>query len=283
MSKWFVKNKRLNIVKDNNMNTNNENGWMQCKNCEASFQINEWNKHLYVCNECEFHMYISPVERLDSILDEKSFIEINNHLSSYDMLSFSDTLPYSLRIEKAENSTKTKSAICTGTGTINKIPVAIGIMNFKFMGGSMGSVLGEKIVRLIEKAIIKKLPLIIFCSSGGARMQEGLFSLMQMSKTTAALANYKKTSQPYISVLTHPTTGGTTASFASLGDIIIAEPGALIGFAGPRVIEQTIRQKLPSGFQRSELLMEKGFVDIICSRKKMRKTIYNILKHLRNN
>ncbi|MFC2171199.1 acetyl-CoA carboxylase, carboxyltransferase subunit beta [Acidobacteriota bacterium] len=283
MEEWFVKDKRLKISKKDLRTTADGVSWLQCKQCEESFRIDDWKDNLYVCQECDYHMYVPPYTRLDFTLDKDSFVEMDKGIGSVDILTFCDRIPYSERIEKAEKSTKLRSAVITGTGTIYNRPVAIGVMNFRFMGGSMGSAVGEKITRVIEKGLKEKTPVIIFSSSGGARMQEGLFSLMQMAKTSAALGLLAKEELPYISVLTHPTTGGTTASFATLGDVIIAEPGALIGFAGPRVIEQTIKQRLPEGFQSSEFLLEKGFVDIICPRLQLRDTINLLLTHLSGN
>lgn len=218
---------------------------------------------------------VNPRKRIEDIIDKDTFIEYDIDLESANPLDFPD---YTMKISRAQEATKEKEGVVTGEGDINGERVVICIMNPSFMMGSMGSVVGEKITRAIEKAIEKNLPIIIFSASGGARMQEGILSLMQMAKTSAALARLDESGLLYISVLTDPTTGGVTASFAMLGDIIIAEPGALIGFAGPRVIEQTIKQKLPEGFQRSEFLLEKGFIDKIVKREDMKDTLSQILR-----
>ena len=284
MEDWFVKDKRLRITKkDLKIASTDELSWMQCKQCEESFRFEDWIENQYVCKECEYHMYVPPYSRLEFILDKDSFREQDKELGSVDVLSFRDSISYSQRIERTEKTTQKRSAIITGKGSIQNIPIAIGVMDFRFMGGSMGSVVGEKVVRLIETAIKDKRAVVIFSSSGGARMQEGLFSLMQMARTSIVVGKLAREKLPYISVMTHPTTGGTAASFASLGDAIIAEPGALIGFAGPRVIEQTIKQRLPEGFQSSEYLLEKGFVDIVCPRSKLRYTIHSLLGHMYRN
>jgi len=211
------------------------------------------------------------------LLDEGSFKELDKKMRSADPLEFTDTKKYSERIQATIKKLGLNDAVRTGTGKINNMDVAFGCMDFKFIGGSMGSVVGEKLARLIDKAVKNKIPLIIISQSGGARMMEGAFSLMQMAKTSARLTRLHEAKIPYISVLTDPTTGGTTASYAMLGDIHIAEPKALIGFAGPRVIKQTIGKDLPEGFQRSEFLLEHGFVDIISHRKELKNNIYNVL------
>jgi len=280
MQDWFKKQKSLDITADDVDPSAGRGLWKSCKGCEESFKTTEWEQDLYVCRNCGFHQVITPELRIAYTLDENSFEECNGGLGSTDIISFTDSLSYGERIEKAVKSTGMRSAIATGVGSIDGRPVAVGVMNFRFMGGSMGSVVGEKVARLAETAAADGLTLVVFSSSGGARMQEGLFSLMQMAKTSAALGRLRQAGLPFISVLTHPTTGGTAASFAFLGDVIIAEPGALIGFAGPRVIEQTIRQALPEGFQRSEFLLEKGFVDIVCPRGEMRTVLSKIITHL---
>jgi acetyl-CoA carboxylase carboxyl transferase subunit beta len=213
---------------------------------------------------------------------ENNFQEINPNLTSKNFLDFTDSKSYTQRIEDSILKSGLKDAIITGIAKLDGMEVALGIMDFSFMGGSMGSVVGEKFTRLVEAAIEKKIPAIVFSTSGGARMQESIMSLMQMAKTSSALGRLRENGLPYISVMTDPTTGGVSASFAMLGDINIAEPGALICFAGPRVIEQTIRQKLPPGFQRSEYLLEHGMVDVVCERKKLRETLINILKFFKD-
>ena len=233
-----------------------------------------------VCPHCNFHFRISPAERLSYFFDKETFKEIDSYISPVDFLEFTDTEPYKERIVKAQKKTSKKEAVMIGETQLDGMLVNVGIMDFSFMGGSMGSVVGEKITRLIEHALKNKGPVIIFTSSGGARMQEGITSLMQMAKTSAALAKLSEAGIPYISILCDPTTGGTSASFAMLGDIHIAEPGALISFAGPRVIEQTIRQKLPKGFQRAEFLLEHGMVDMVVVRKDLRQKLIQVLQIL---
>jgi acetyl-CoA carboxylase carboxyl transferase subunit beta len=254
------------------------NLWVKCYKCNQAIFAKDLGANLKVCPKCNYHFKLTSGERLQQILDEISFDEIDSAIHSKNFLNFTDSKSYTKRIEGAMLKSSLSDAIVCGTGKIGEIPVAIGVMDFSFMGGSMGSVVGEKVTRLIELAIEKKTPVIIFSSSGGARMQEGIMSLMQMAKTSAALGRLRENRLPYISVLTDPTTGGTSASYAMLGDINIAEPGALICFAGPRVIEQTIRQKLPPGFQRSEYLLEHGMIDIVSERKDLRVTLQRIVK-----
>ena len=245
--------------------------WTKCKKCEQIIFQKDFVENFMVCPKCGYYVRLNSTDRIELLTDKKSFKEIDASLKPVDMLGFPG-------YKEKKDSYKTKDAICTGEAKMGGHPVMIGVMDFEYMGGSMGSVVGEKIVRLIEKAIEKKLPVIIVSSSGGARMQEGILSLMQMGKTSAALAKLSKKGLPYISVLADPTTGGVAASFAMLGDIIIAEPNALIGFAGPRVIEQTIRQQLPKGFQLSEFLLKHGMVDIVVERKYLKDTIIKALK-----
>lgn len=249
--------------------------WIKCDKCKEILYKEDVKQNLSVCPNCGKHFRLSARRRIEQIIDEGTFAEMDANLHTSNPINFQG---YEQKIELLEEKTKIKEAVKTGTGKINGIDVAIAVMDGNFLMGSMGEVVGEKITNLIEQAIIKQLPVIIFCVSGGARMQEGIVSLMQMAKTSAALAKLSEAKLPYISVLTDPTTGGVTASFASLGDIIIAEPDALIGFAGPRVIEQTIKQKLPEGFQRAEFLLEHGFIDLIVERKNMKNMLYKILK-----
>lgn len=254
------------------------NLWVKCYKCNEAIFASDLDANLKVCPKCNYHFKLTAAERIKQLTDEKSFKEINPNIKSTDFLNFKDSKPYAKRIKGAMLKSSLSDAIVTGTAKIGGKPTALGIMDFSFMGGSMGSVVGEKVTRLIELAVEKKIPVIIFSSSGGARMQEGIMSLMQMAKTSAALGRLRENGLPYISVLTDPTTGGTSASYAMLGDINIAEPGALICFAGPRVIEQTIRQKLPPGFQRAEYLLEHGMVDVVCPRKELKDTLAKILK-----
>ena len=234
--------------------------WVKCSICKEILYKEDVKNNYSICPNCGKHFRISARRRIKQIIDEGTFEELDANMQTSDMLNFEG---YKDKIKLLQEKTKIQEAIKTGIGNINGEKVAIGVMDSNFFMGSMGSVVGEKISRLVEKAIQEKLPVILFCVSGGARMQEGIISLMQMAKTSAAIAKLDEAGLLYISVLTDPTTGGVTASFASLGDIILAEPGALIGFAGPRVIEQTIKQKLPEGFQSAEFLLEHGFIDKI--------------------
>lgn len=249
--------------------------WVKCDACKEILYKEEVHKNYSVCPNCGKHFRLSARRRINQIIDEGTFEEINKDMETRNPLDFEG---YTKKIETLQEKTNIKEAVTTGFGKINGEKVVIAVMDGNFMMGSMGSVVGEKITFAIEEAISNKLPVIIFCVSGGARMQEGIISLMQMAKTSQALARLDEAGLLYISVLTDPTTGGVTASFASLGDIILAEPDALIGFAGPRVIEQTIKQKLPEGFQKSEFLLEHGFIDKIVERKDMKDTIYKILQ-----
>lgn len=251
--------------------------WTKCKNCEEIIYTREIERNLNVCPKCDYHFRISARERIALVLDEGSFAETDPNLTSVDFLKFKDSKKYSDRIKAAISKSGGGDAIITGSGTIEGLPVVVAVFDFSFLGGSMGSVVGEKVTRAIELGLEKRQPVLVFSSSGGARMQESILSLMQMAKSSAALAKLKKAGVPFLSVLTDPTTGGVTASFAMLGDLNIAEPRALIGFAGPRVIEQTIRQKLPEGFQRSEYLLEHGMVDMIVSRREMKRRLAQIL------
>jgi acetyl-CoA carboxylase carboxyl transferase subunit beta len=253
--------------------------WIKCKHCKETVYIKDVENNCNVCT-CNYHFRISPEKRLELLFDKNSFSEIEASIEAVDFLKFEDTEAYEQRLKKAKEKTNHADAILIGTAKINHLPVNIGVMDFSFMGGSMGSVVGEKVARIIEYAINNQYPLILFTSSGGARMQEGIMSLMQMAKTSAALQKLGEAKIPYISVLCDPTTGGTSASFAMLGDVNIAEPGALISFAGPRVIEQTVREKLPKGFQRSEFLLEKGMVDMVVDRRKLKETLGSLIKLL---
>lgn len=252
----------------------NENQKM-CKKCNNIIERENLKNNSYVCPKCNYHFRIAAKTRLDLIFDLEDTLELFTDLKTLNPLGFDQ---YEEKVEESQKNTGLNEAVFTGITSIEGHKVCVGIMDSNFMMGSMGSVVGEKITLLIEEAICKNLPLILFTTSGGARMQEGMLSLMQMAKTSAALSKLDEKNLPYIVVLTDPTSGGVTASFAMLGDIILAEPNALICFAGPRVIEQTIKQKLPEGFQRSEFLKEKGFVDKIVSRDKMRNTLLKILK-----
>ncbi len=252
--------------------------WVKCENCGEIIYKKELEKKLFVCPKCDYHFRISSKEYISFLFDRGSFKEFNAHLMTTDPLEFKDSKPYIEKYMATVKKTGMNEAVVTGTAKLEKHPVVAAIMDFKFLGGSMGSVVGEKVARAIDKALELKNPLIILSSSGGARMHEGILSLMQMAKTSAKLALLAENKIPYISVLTNPTTGGTTASYAMLGDIILAEPGALIGFAGPRVIKQTIGQDLPPGFQRSEFVLEHGFLDMIVHRQQLKQRIAGILE-----
>jgi acetyl-CoA carboxylase carboxyl transferase subunit beta len=251
--------------------------WVKCFSCGEILFLKDLVANLKVCTKCKYHFRITPDERVSFLFDKDSFVETNASIKSVDFLNFTDTQNYKERIDKAMQKAKRNEAVIIGHAAINDHPVNVGVMDFAFMGGSMGSVVGEKITRLIEQALDNKFPVIIFSSSGGARMQEGLTSLMQMAKTSGALLKLAEQNIPFFSVLCDPTTGGTTASFAMLGDVNIAEPGALICFAGPRVIEQTIRQKLPKGFQQAEFLLQHGMVDLVIDRNEMKQSLYNLI------
>ena len=254
--------------------------WTKCNNCSEIIYTRELEKNLMVCTKCGYHFRLKIDQRINMLVDRLSFEEFDKSLKTNDPLNFKDSLKYKDRLKKAEKSTGESDAVKTGRGRINGLPVMLGVFNFSFMGGSMGLIVGEKLTRMVEAAIKEALPVIIVSASGGARMQEGIFSLMQMAKVTNALARLGEARLPYISLLTDPTTGGVAASFAMLGDVNIAEPKALIGFAGPRVIEQTIRKKLPEGFQRAEFLLDHGMVDIITERQNLKNTLANVLSVL---
>lgn len=252
--------------------------WTKCPSCTTIVYTKELERTAMVCSKCDYHFRISTDLRLELLCDAHSFQEMDQGLRSSDPLSFKDQQKYKERIKKAEKKAGSVEAVTTGKARLNGVPAHIGVFNFFYMGGSMGSVVGEKLTRMIESAIKHRQPVIIVSASGGARMQEGIYSLMQMAKVTNALAELGDHGLPYISVLTDPTTGGVAASFAMQGDIIVSEPGALIGFAGPRVIEQTIKKKLPEGFQRAEFLLKHGMVDMVVSRSEMKDALSSLLK-----
>ncbi len=251
--------------------------WIKCANCAEIIYKIEAERNLDVCPKCDYHFRIPAETRIKIITDEDSFTEFDSEMSPVDALGFKDLKKYKDRIKSTQKGHEAKDAIVTGEATIEGKRAMVGVFEFSFMGGSMGSVVGEKIARLVERAIEARAGVVIVSSSGGARMQEGILSLMQMAKTSAALARLREAGLPYISVLTDPTMGGVSASFAMLGDVIMAEPRALIGFAGPRVIAETIRQNLPEGFQRAEYLLEHGMVDMIVERKLMKETLGKLL------
>lgn len=273
---WFKRSKQ-NIAADTQQKELPAGFWEKCPECGEIIHKKQLELNLWTCIKCDYHFRITSLDYISFLFDKNSFKEIDKKLRSADPLEFVDTKKYSDRIASTIKKLDIYDAIRTGIGKIDGREVAFGCMDFQFIGGSMGSVVGEKIARLIDKAYKNKIPLIIISSSGGARMMEGAYSLVQMAKTSARLTRLAEAKIPYISILTDPTTGGTTASYAMLGDIHIAEPKALIGFAGPRVIKQTIGKDLPAGFQKSEFLLEHGFVDIISHRKDLRNNLIRIL------
>ena len=274
---WFRKEKQKLVSQKREMAAD---VWEKCDSCSEILYVRRLTENLYVCPECGNHFRIPAVAYVDLLLDDGFDEEFDLELRSADPLGFVDSKPYARRLEQAEAKVGTRDAVLTGSGRISGRLACIAVMDFGFIGGSMGSVVGEKIARMIERAVDRKAPVIIVSASGGARMQEGIFSLMQLAKTAAALQKLAEEGLPFISVLTHPTTGGVTASYAMLGDVNLAEPGALIGFAGPRVIKETIRQDLPDGFQTSEFLLEHGMVDVIVPRAELKQTITVLLDHM---
>ncbi len=254
--------------------------WVKCPDCEATIYTKDLVETLSVCPKCAHHFRLTATERLKTLFDHEHWIEHDAGLASNDPLSFTDTKPYAARLAASRKSTGMKDAILVGAGTIDGVPAVVAAMEYGFIGGSMGVVMGEKLVRAIEHALDRRVGVIIVSCSGGARMMEGALSLMQMAKVSAALARLDRAQLPFISLLTDPTTGGVTASFAMLGDFIVAEPKALIGFAGPRIIEQTIRQKLPPGFQRSEFLLERGMLDLVVDRRELKATLARLLRFM---
>ncbi len=274
---WFDKLLPSRISTEKRTRSVPEGVWIKCPNCDAQLYRNELERNLQVCPKCEYHMRIGARQRLEYFLDPESEQEIFSQLESLDPLNFRDSKRYRDRVVQAKKKTGEKDALVTVTGKLFGRAVVSCAFEFGFMGGSMGSVVGERFARATHYATDNDMPLISFAASGGARMQEGLFSLLQMAKTSAALVRLGSRGVPYVSVLTDPTTGGVSASLAMLGDVNIAEPNALIGFAGPRVIEQTVRQKLPEGFQRSEFLMDHGAIDMIVDRRQLREQIADLL------
>src|SRR5512141_1619432 len=254
--------------------------WYKCDACEGVVARVEWEKNWNVCPACGQHDLLPVRRRLELVLDPGSFQELDADLNPQDPLGFSDAKRYRDRLRSTFKATGLRDAFVSGVGNVEGRPVSIGCFAFEFLGGSMGAVVGEKVARLFDRAHERRIPCIVFSSTGGARMQEGIFSLMQMAKTSAALNRFRSVRKPYVSVMLHPTTGGVAASFAWLGDVVIAEPKALIGFAGPRVIEQTIREKLPPGFQRSEFLLEHGMVDAIVPRPELRERLAQLVSLL---
>src|SRR3954464_9551890 len=281
MAAWFSKKPRIarqgRGEEERNEPSRMQGLWAKCEECSEIIYRQEIEKNLNVCPACGHHMPWPARERIKALLDPGTFEEMDQGLEPQDPLSFTDSKRYRDRLRSTRKSLGENDAFVAGMGRLEGKQVSIGCFVFEFMGGSMGSVVGEKVTRVFERAVELKCAALIFSASGGARMQEGIFSLMQMAKTTAAIARFREVRRPYISVMLHPTTGGVAAAFAWLGDVIIAEPKALIGFAGPRVIEQTIRQKLPEGFQRSEFLLEHGMIDAIVHRKELRQKLGQLL------
>lgn len=278
---WFETRKEEQIAArpiDAKIDDNIGKLWVKCFNCTAQLTKKELEQHMMVCPSCGYHFRINAKERIEQLFDEGSFVEYFENITPSDPLEFVDTEAYIVRQEKAEKATGLKDAVVTGIGKVDEEEIACAIMDFEYMGGSMGSVVGEKVTRIIEEALEKKIPVVTITASGGARMQESALSLMQMAKTSCAVARLNEAKLLYINILTDPTYGGVTASFGTIGDIIIAEQGARIGFAGRRVIEQTIRQKLPADFQTAEYLMKHGQIDIITKRPELKETLAKILK-----
>ncbi len=251
--------------------------WTKCEACGVLSYTKDLQANHFVCSSCNHHLRVDSEERLRQLIDPNTWQALNEELQPTDPLGFHDRKAYSDRLKEAQDKTNLTDGVQTGVGLIDGLPIALGVMDFRFMGGSMGSVVGEKLCRLVEYATEQAFPLVIVCASGGARMQEGMLSLMQMAKISGALQRHREAGLLYIPILTHPTTGGVTASFAMLGDVTLAEPKATIGFAGKRVIEQTLREKLPEGFQTSEYLLQHGFVDAIINRFQLKKTIAQLI------
>ena len=273
---WFKKSKEIKTEKKVKIP---EGLWIKCDRCKEIIYKKEIEKNLQVCPKCNYHFRISARERIDLIADEGSFVELDNDLTPSDPLNFKDKASYAERLNEYRLKSEMPEAAIYGDAVINTRPVVLAIMDFSFWGGSMGSVVGEKITRAAERALEKKIPFLTVSASGGARMQEGMFSLMQMAKVSAAVSRLKDSDVLYLSILADPTFGGVTASFAMLGDVIIAEPKSLIGFAGQRVIEQTIKQQLPENFQRAEFLLDHGMIDLVVERRELKSKVYKLIEH----
>jgi acetyl-CoA carboxylase carboxyl transferase subunit beta len=277
---WFKKDRAPKEPREGRTSKVPDGLWVKCENCRQILYNKELGRNFKICPKCAYHFRLSAPERLRMLFDDERYTELETGLRSSDPLKFRDSKKYRDRLRDAEASVGPSDAIVVAAGTLEGIPVIIGAKEYYFMAGSMGSVVGEKVTRAVERALAERKPLILVSTTGGARMQEGILSLMQMGKICAALARLAEHRVPYISIMTDPTTGGVTASYAMLGDLNIAEPNALIGFAGPRVIEQTIRQTLPEGFQRSEFLLEHGMLDFIVDRSEMKATVGRCLRLL---
>jgi acetyl-CoA carboxylase carboxyl transferase subunit beta len=277
---WFKKPKYATLPAPKSRGRIPEGMWVKCPSCLELTTNKVWDDNLSVCVKCGFHERINARTRLEQLLDENSFQELDQQLTSADPLNFVDLKPYRERIAAAQSKTGERDAVISGMGKIQGHPLSIAVMDFQFNGGSMGSVVGEKITRSMERGLKQRVPVLTVCASGGARMQEGMFSLMQMAKTSALIARLGEAGVPYFILLTDPTMAGVMASFAMLGDVIVAEPDALIGFAGSRVIEGTIKQMLPPGFQRSDFVQEHGFIDIVAQRSELRDTFGTLVRLL---
>jgi acetyl-CoA carboxylase carboxyl transferase subunit beta len=277
---WFKKSESPGFEESRKRPKAAEGLWLKCNHCREIIYRKEVDRNNKVCPKCDYHFPISVQERVALLVDLGSFKEWEADLAPQDPLTFSDSRSYKDRLSSQQEKTGRKDAMVIGEGAINGRRIALGVFDFGFMGGSMGSVVGEKICRAADRALAGRMPLVLVTTSGGARMQEGILSLMQMAKTSAAVARLGETKVPFIAILADPTFGGVTASVAMLGDVIISEPKALIGFAGPRVIEQTIKQQLPEGFQRAEFLLEHGMIDAIVERKHLKETLSTLLSHM---
>lgn len=275
---WFLR--KSNNIGENQQREMPDGLWTKCPDCSTIIYRKELEEYAYTCSNCSSHFRIGSSKYVNVLIDAGTWQETDESVRSADPLEFVDTRPYKARLKEAYSRSELPDAVTTGLGKVHGLPISFGCMNFGFIGGSMGSVVGEKFLRAARRALEQNIPFVFISASGGARMQEAALSLMQMAKTSAILSELADAGVPYISILTDPTTGGVSASFAMLGDVIIAEPKALIGFAGPRVIEQTIRKKLPEGFQRSEFLLERGFVDLVIHRRELKRNLFTVLNHL---
>ncbi|NML39032.1 acetyl-CoA carboxylase carboxyltransferase subunit beta [Chitinophaga sp. G-6-1-13] len=282
MSSWFKRIKQGISTSTSEKKEAPDGLWHKCPNCKKTTTVKDLKEHYYVCDKCNYHNRINSKEYFEIIFDDNQFEELFSNIYPTDFLGFKDLKPYSDRLKDAQKKSGLKDAMTVGTGKVNGLDLVVACMDFNFIGGSMGSVVGEKIARSIDYCIVHKMPLMIISKSGGARMMESAFSLMQMAKTSAKLTQLADARLPFVSLMTDPTTGGVTASFAMLGDVNIAEPGALIGFAGPRIIKETIKKDLPAGFQSAEFLLDHGFLDFIMDRKELKTRLTNLLSLFKN-
>lgn len=282
MSSWFKRIKQGISTSTSEKKEAPDGLWHKCPNCKKTTTVKDLKEHYYVCDKCNYHNRINSKEYFEIIFDDNQFEELFSNIYPTDFLGFKDLKPYADRLKEAQKKSGLKDAMTVGAGKVNGLDLVVACMDFNFIGGSMGSVVGEKIARSIDYCIVHKMPLMIISKSGGARMMESAFSLMQMAKTSAKLTQLANARLPFVSMMTDPTTGGVTASFAMLGDVNIAEPGALIGFAGPRIIKETIKKDLPAGFQSAEFLLEHGFLDFIMDRKELKTRLANLLSLFKN-